>query len=239
MKTSVLAIAIGALLLSPSSPSAAQDAPAVAVAAAPTATPAGIPLDSPWRRAVYHQANTHLQHPSWGVRHSERNYVLGMALAEADGLTVDADVLFAAAFLHDWGGIAPFAVAGMDHAARSVELAEPFLSEAGFPMEKFPAVRAAILGHMYDKEPEGAEAIVLHDADALDFLGALGVARLLAATGDRLDYDQALGRIERFAADIPPRLKTAAARSAAGPRVAVMSEFLAEVRRETPNRARP
>ena len=237
MKTLVLAFAAGALLLAPASASAAQE-PA-AVAAPLTATPAGIPLDSPWRRAVYEQANTHLQHPSWGVRHSERNYLLGMALAEAEGLTVDADVLFAAAFLHDWGGIAPFAVAGKDHAVRSVELAEPFLTEAGFPMEKFPAVRAAILGHMYDKEPDGAEAVVLHDADALDFLGALGAARLLAATADRPDYDQALGRIERFAVDIPPRLKTAAARALAGDRVEVMTDFLARVRRETPEGARP
>ena len=237
MKTLVPAIAAGLLLLFPAGAAAAQEVPAAAAAA--TATPGGIPLDSPWRRAVYEQANTHLQHPSWGVRHSERNYLLGMALAEADGLTVDADVLFAAAFLHDWGGIAPFAVAGVDHAARSVELAGPFLTEAGFPMEKFPAVRAAILGHMYDREPEGSEAVVLHDADALDFLGALGAARLLAATGDAPDYDLALRRIERFAVDIPPRLKTAAARDMAVQRIAVMTEFLAQVRRETPDGSRP
>ena len=237
MKTLVLAIAATALLLIPATTSASQDAPAAASVS--TETPAGIPLDSAWRRAVYAHAHEHLQHPSWGVRHSERNYVLGMALARTEGLTVDADVLFAAAFLHDWGGIAPFAVAGTDHAVRSVQLAEPFLTEAGFPMEKFPAVRAAILGHMYDKEPEGPEAVVLHDADALDFLGALGAARLLAATGDRPDYDQALGRIERFAVDIPPRLRTAAARDMAPQRVARMTELLADVRSETPEGARP
>lgn len=238
MRDIIQAVAAGAMLLAGTAPAgAAQQAPAASVVTA--ATPAGIPLDSAWRRAVYEQANTHFQHPSWGVRHSERNYVLGMALAEAEGLTVDADVLFAAAFLHDWGGIAPFAAAGVDHAAGSVELAEPFLTGAGFPMEKFPAVRAAILGHMYDKEPEGAEAVVLHDADALDFLGALGAARLLAATADRPDYDQALGRIERFAVDIPPRLKTAAARDLATQRVAVMTDFLAQLRRETPEGSRP
>lgn len=237
MKTLVLALAAGALLLTPATAPAAQEPSAAA--ADLTATPAGIPLDTAWRRAVYDQANTHLQHPSWGVRHSERDYLLGMALAQTEGLTVDADVLFAAAFLHDWGGIEPFNVAGVDHAVRSVQLAEPFLTEAGFPMEKFLAVRTAILGHMYDKEPEGPEAIVLHDADALDFLGALGAARLLAATADRPDYDQALVRIGRFAVDIPPRLKTAAARDMAGPRVARMQEFLAEVRRETPEGARP
>ncbi|WP_084175561.1 HD domain-containing protein [Brevundimonas bacteroides] len=212
----------------------AQTAPAEA-----TATPAGIPLDSAWRRAVHAHAQQNMAHPSWGWRHSERNYLLALSLAEAEGLSVDADVLFAAAFLHDWGGIAPFAAPGVDHAVRSVELAEPFLRDAGFPMEKFPAVRAAILGHMYDKEPEGPEAIVMHDADALDFLGALGSARLLAATGEGDDYDLALRRIERFAVDIPPRLKTEAAQRMAPDRVAVMTEFLARVRSETPEGARP
>ena len=216
---------------------ARQEATAAPVEA--TATPAGIPLDSAWRRAVHAHARENLAHPSWGWRHSERNYLLAMSLAEAEGLSVDADVLFAAAFLHDWGGIAPFAVAGVDHAVRSVELAEPFLAEAGFPMEKFPAVRAAILGHMYDKEPVGPEAIVIHDADALDFLGALGSARLLAATGEGDDYDLALRRIERFAVDIPPRLKTGAARRIAPDRVAVMTGFLARVRAETPDGGRP
>lgn len=236
MRSIVTAIAAGALLMAAAGGAGAQDVPAVATA---TATPAGIPMDSAWRRAVFTQAHEHFRHPSWGWRHSERDYLFGMAVAQAEGLAVDPDVMFAAAFLHDWGGIEPFAVAGVDHAERSVQLAEPFLTGAGFPMEKFPAVRAAILGHMYDKEPEGPEALVLHDADALDFLGALGAARLLAATGDRPDYDQALGRIERFAVDLPPRLKTDAARRMAGPRVAAMTEFLATVRRETPDGARP
>ncbi|OYW36946.1 MAG: hypothetical protein B7Z42_11265 [Brevundimonas sp. 12-68-7] len=207
--------------------------------AATASTSAGIPLDSAWRRAVHAHAQENLAHPSWGWRHSERNYLLAMSLAETEGLSVDPDVLFAAAFLHDWGGIAPFASPGVDHAVRSVELSEPFLRDAGFPMEKFPAVRAAILGHMYDKEPEGPEAVVMHDADALDFLGALGAARLLAATGEGDDYDRALRTLDSFATAIPPRLKTETARRMAPERVAVMTEFLAQVRSETPEGARP
>lgn len=231
MKRIMLAAMAGAALLC--GPATAQETPAA------TASPAGIRADSPWRQAVLAQAMAHFQHPGWGWRHSERDYLLGMRIAREAGLTVDEDVMFAAAFLHDWGGIDPFAVEGMDHAARSVELAEPFLREAGFPMEKFPAVRAAILGHMYDKEPEGPEAIALHDADLIDFLGATGAARMLAVTGDRPDYDQALGRIETFAANLPGRLKTEAARRMAEPRLQAMNAFLAELRRETPEGAKP
>lgn len=213
---------------------------AFAQEAAPvTTSPAGIRADSPWRQAVLAQATRHFQHPAWGLRHSERDYLLGMRIARQAGLGVDEDVMYAAAFLHDWGGIEPFAIRGMDHAARSVELAEPFLREAGFPMEKFPAVRAAILGHMYDKEPEGPEAVALHDADLVDFLGATGAARMLAVTGDRPDYDQAIGRIEQFAANLPGRLKTDAARRMAEPRLEIMRAFLTELRRETPEGARP
>ncbi len=106
-------------------------------------------------------------------------------------------------------------------------------------MDKFPAVRAAILGHVYDREPEGPEAVALHDADLLDFLGATGAARMLAVTGERPDYDQALGRIERFAAELPGRLKTSAAREMASPRVAAMTAFLEALRREVPAGAKP
>ncbi|SFS76246.1 HD domain-containing protein [Brevundimonas viscosa] len=209
-------------------------------AAGPSASsPAGIPAAAPWRAAVLAHAMEHFQHPGWGWRHSERDYLLAMAVAEAEGLAVDPDVIFAAAFLHDWGGIEPFAAPGVDHAERSVELAEPFLREAGFPMDKFPAVRAAILGHMYDREPEGPEAVALHDADLLDFLGATGAARMLAVTGERPDYDQALGRIERFAAELPDQLKTSAAREMAAPRVAAMTAFLEALRREVPAGAKP
>lgn len=238
MRHVLLMMTAGCALLGPGGAAPAQEA-ALPASAAAAATPAGVPLDSAWRRTVYAHAEAHLQHPSWGVRHSERNYLLATRLAGAEGLTIDADVLFAAAFLHDWGGIGAFARPGVDHATRSVELAEPFLREAGFPMEKFPAVRAAILGHMYTSEPVGPEAVVLHDADTLDFLGALGAARLIAATGDAATYDVGLARIERFATELPPLLKTGTARGMAVPRVEAMTRFLAEVRRETPEGAKP
>ena len=62
---------------------------------------------------------------------------------------------------------------------------------------------------------------------------------MLAVTGDRPDYDQALERIERFAADLPGRLKTGAAREMAATRVAAMTAFLEALRREVPAGAKP
>jgi uncharacterized protein len=201
-------------------------------------TAGGIVLSSPWRAAVYAHAREKLLHPAWGWRHSERDFLIARQIAREEGLTIDEDVLFAAAFLHDSGAIPPFAKEGVDHAIRSAELAEPLLRKAGFPMAKFPAVKAAILGHMFDKKAGASdEAVVLHDADALDFLGATGIARRLAVTGDSPDMDSVFERLQLVYREIPGRLVTAAAKRMAIPRLVAMQAFFEQLKRETPPRA--
>lgn len=197
-------------------------------------TLAGIPLDSPWKAKLYGFARDKLKHPAWGWTHSERDFLLASEIARREKLAIDPDILFAAAFAHDIGAIGSFQKEGVDHAERSVELAEPLLRDAGFPMEKFPAVREAILGHMHDKVPgKGHEAILLHDADTLDFLGSVGVARRLAVTGTAPDYAGGVSRIREFAEKLPGRLVTSSAKAMAGKRVEEMRRFLTTLQAET------
>ncbi len=152
-------------------------------------------------------------------------------------MAIDEDVLFAAAFLHDSGAIPPFAKDGVDHSVRSAELAEPLLRKLGFPMAKYPAVKAAILGHMFDKEAGSSpEAIALHDADALDFLGATGIARRLAVTGDAPDMDSVMARLQAVYEEIPGGLVTGTAKRMAIPRLVAMKAFFDQLKRETPGR---
>lgn len=194
----------------------------------------GIPLDQPWKAKVYGFARAELRHPAWGWTHSERDYLLAREIASKEGLKVDTDVLFAAAFLHDMGAIGAFQKEGVDHAVRSAELAEPLLRDSGFPMAKWPAVRDSILVHMHDKVPgRRPEAIALHDADTLDFLGTVGVARRLSVTGEAPDYAGGLGRIRDFANQLPGRLVTHTARAMAAPRVVEMRQFLDQLNAET------
>jgi uncharacterized protein len=197
----------------------------------------GIALSSPWRSAIYAHARSNLRHPAWGWRHSERDFLLARQIAREEGLAVDEDVLFAAAFLHDSGAVPPFARDGVDHGVRSAELAEPLLRKAGFPMAKYPAVKAAILGHMFDKEAgDVAEAKALHDADSLDFLGATGIARRLSTTGSAPDTDAVMARLYSVYEEIPGRLITAAAKRMAIPRLVAMKAFFDQLKRETPGR---
>ena len=228
-RSPLIALAGSVLLVQPPALAAGQQ-----VSAEPVMTQTGIALDAPWKRQIYAFARQELLHPAWGWTHSERNFLLAKDIAAKEGLAIDADILFAAAFTHDIGAIGEFQKEGVDHAVRSVELAEPMLLHAGFPAEKLPAVREAILGHMHDKQSgRGNEAIVLHDADTLDFLGTIGVARRLAVTGAAADYAGGVARIREFADKLPVRLVTGTAKTMAVTRVAEMRQFLEHLNSET------
>jgi uncharacterized protein len=195
----------------------------------------GIPLDTPWKVSVYHLARTTFIHPAWGWQHSERNYDLGVQLAQADHLRIDRDVLFAAAFLHDMAAFKPCADKKMEHGDCAAIESRGVLQQTGFPMQKFPAVQDAERRHMYYSDAgTSPEAIVLHDADSLDFLGDVGIARMIALTGSKAPaFEPAVKQLRTFAKDIPPRLVTKAARRIAAERVAQLRAFLGELSAQT------
>ena len=70
-----------------------------------------------------------------------------------------------------------------DHATKGVEIAKEILPEIGFPEDKIEDVCHAIFVHRRSKnrKPETLEAKVLIDADYLDAMGAVDVARVLAS----------------------------------------------------------
>jgi uncharacterized protein len=206
-------------------------------AAETSQTATGIALDAPWKVTVYQLARTTFKHPAWGRQHSERNYRVALQLASGDGLKVDDDVLFAAAFLHDMGAFQPCADPKMEHGDCAAIASEAILRSAGFPMQKYAEVAAAERGHMYYRDPgTQPEAIVLHDADSLDFLGAIGAARMLSLTGSaKPDFAPAVKSLRSFLNDIPAKLVTRTARAMAVARVAELRQFLDALDRETFN----
>jgi hypothetical protein len=189
-----------------------------------------------WRSAVRHFAEANLKHPAWGASHSLRDYELAKELATADKVTVDDDVLYAAAYLHDVAAFAPFAKAGVDHQDQAADIVESMLEETGFPMQKIDAVRGAIRTHMFGRDPVGPEAIYLHDADALDWLGAIGIARVFALVdtkGGSPDGPAIAARLENTLKSVPPRIVSKAGKERAGPRVRELEEFLRNLKAQS------
>ena len=200
-------------------------------------TQTGIPLDNEWKQKVYEYAQNNVKHSAWGIAHSERDYQLCITLASNENIKVDTDVIFAAAFLHDIGAIDPFRKKEVEHSIRSIEIVEPLLESYGFPMHKWPKVKAAVLGHMYySDQPSIAEAIVLHDADILDFIGVIGITRLISVT-ERHAWAQslpsALTTLHQFKIDLPNKLITSSAKIIAAQRLLEMEQFFSALDEET------
>jgi uncharacterized protein len=107
-----------------------------------------------------------------------------LALAERIGAAEGADmaVLRAAALLHDVGRDQAEAV-GQDHAEFAATRARQILSTS--PPEKVEAVAQAILAHRFRSgpPPQSLEGRILFDADKLDAIGAIGIARAFAYSG--------------------------------------------------------
>jgi uncharacterized protein len=129
-----------------------------------------------------------------------------MALAERIGSTEGADmeILRTAVLLHDIGRPEELKE-GRCHAEVGAEKARRILSS--WPTSTVDAIAHAIAAHRYrdDLAPETLEAKVLFDADKLDCIGAIGVARayiVAGLDGQRLwaevdpDYVEAL-RLDR------------------------------------------
>ncbi len=168
----------------------------------------------------------------------------------------DLEVLRAAALLHDVARAAERS-GGPCHARAGAERARAIL--AGQDPARVEAVAEAIAAHRYrsGERPQSLEARVLFDADKLDAMGAVGLARAYAmagALGSRLwgevpaSYarrDPSAGQHDLATADWTPvhehafklsRLRdvltTPTARALAAGRHAFMDEFFARLERE-------
>jgi HD superfamily phosphodiesterase len=193
---------------------------------------------SDWHVTVRNFALEHFKNPAWGYSHCVRDYALARELAAADHVTLDDDVLFAAAYLHDMAAFKPWEDEKLDHSDVAAGVIDTVLKGTGFPMAKIDAVRGAIRAHMYYRDPAGPEALYLHDADALDWLGAIGVARVMALVdpnGGDPDGPKAVKMLEDNLKDVPARVLSPAGRARVALRKAELEGFLRDLRRESEN----
>jgi HD superfamily phosphodiesterase len=209
--------------------------PATIVHAAEPATPT-IEKSGDWRAAVRRFTEANLRHPAWGASHSARDYDLAKALAKEDGVTLDDDVLYAAAYLHDVAAFAPFRKQNVDHQDEAANIVGSLLEGTGFPMGKIDAVRGAIRTHMFERDPVGPEAIYLHDADALDWLGAIGVARIFALVdpnGGAPDGPTVVKRLEANLEKVPPRVISKAGKARTPELARELEQFLEKLKAQS------
>jgi len=117
-------------------------------------------------------------HHDW--EHVARVYNLCLHLAEHES-NIDLEILKAAALLHDIARVKEFRdrTGTVEHATLGAEMANPILKMLDYPQEKIAQIEHCITVHRYrrNRKPQTTEAQILFDADKLDSLGAVGVAR--------------------------------------------------------------
>ena len=127
-----------------------------------------------------------------GFDHVERVMNLSLSLAKKEKEKVDLGVLKVAVLLHDIGVAKEMENSSgeIDHAIEGAEEADRILKKFGVEENKISHIKNCIISHRYktDKKPKTIEAKILFDADKLETLGAVGIARAFAWIGKNNAY---------------------------------------------------
>lgn len=122
------------------------------------------------------------QDPAHDWQHNLRVLAMCERIGREEG--ADMTVLRLAALLHDIGR-AEERQTGECHAEISARVTGILLREQRMPDDLISFVQATILAHRFrkDRPPTSLEEQILFDADKLDSIGAIGVARAFAYSG--------------------------------------------------------
>jgi len=187
--------------------------------------------------------------PAHDLLHVKR--VVSMAKKLALEEKADLEVVVPAAWLHDLVNLPK------DHPERKLastmaaKEAVFFLKSIHYPPEKFDAIAHAIAAHSFSSGimPETLEAKIVQDADRLDGLGAIGLARLFSIStqlkrpfyhgadpfaSDREldDQDNAIDHIFIKLQKVVCLMNTTSAKVEAQKRFSTIENFLSELKRE-------
>lgn len=165
--------------------------------------------------------------------------------------SADSEIVIVAAWLHDC------VIVPKDHPERkkastlAAEKAGEFLSGIEFPSDKIERVKHAVEAHSYSAgiAPQSLEAEIVQDADRLDAIGAIGIARCLMMGGTlgrplyepndpfakNREPDDSTWTIDHFYEKLfklPELMHTETAKKEAVRRVEFMERYLQELKRE-------
>ena len=117
--------------------------------------------------------------------HVERVYNLAIKIAKKEN--ADLDIIKTAALLHDTAREMEDKKEVSCHAEEGAKIAREILEKTDFPKEKIENVVYCIKVHRYSKglKAETKEAMIIQDADRLDALGAVCIARMFAYGGQK------------------------------------------------------
>lgn len=192
------------------------------------------------------RSNTDVAHD---LEHTRRVVANAKVLAGAEN--ADLHIVIPAAWLHDCVIVSKHSEQRSGASRRAAEAAGRFLRQEGYTLSFIDQIEHAIVAHSYSAnvEPRTIEAKIVQDADRLDALGAVGIARALMLGGvlglelydpndpfaNSREPDSRAFVIDHFfekLLKLPSTMQTQSGRQEAEARVVLMKDYLRRLRKE-------
>jgi uncharacterized protein len=121
--------------------------------------------------------------PAHDLAHFKRVVATAKNLCKDEGARLE--VVLPAAWLHDFVNVPKNDPRRSQASRLAAAAALEYLESINYPREFFDDIRHAIEAHSFSAkiEPRTLEAKIVQDADRLDGLGAIGIARLFSVSG--------------------------------------------------------
>ncbi|MCC5941030.1 MAG: HD domain-containing protein [Balneolaceae bacterium] len=203
-------------------------------------------LETACRQFLTDTADTDSAHD---LAHTERVVANAKLLLQTE--TADMEVVIAAAWLHDCVVLPKNHPGRKQASARAADEAAKFLRANKIPEDMIQQVRHAIHAHSFSAGvvPRTKEAKIVQDADRLDALGAIGIARCFLTGGElkrtfshpddpfceSREPEDSRWTIDHFYAKLlklPETMNTDSAKKEAQKRAAFMQTYLDQLREE-------
>lgn len=168
---------------------------------------------------------------NYGFYHSKR--LINLVNLISEGKPYNEDIILFCAYTHDLGAFKKYAIEGVDHAARSREVVETFLNKYNFGKEDEKIILETIENHHKKDVGNSFEALLLRDADALDFLGTIGMSRDFCRSP--FDLKKAIQSIKRHRRDLVNLLELESSKKMSKERIAEMDHFIENFEKESMN----
>lgn len=191
-----------------------------------------------------HLVATSIPDAAHDVAHTDRVWANAQVIAAGE-MPCDMTVLLAACYFHDLVTLPKDSSDRALASAMSAGATKPVLLELGLTYDQITKACHAITAHSFSANivPTTAEAKILQDADRIEALGAIGIARCFATTGvmggglfhgldpfgKGRDLDDKAYAVDHFKLKLlllPDTMQTASGRALAKTRADVLRGFL-------------
>ena len=166
------------------------------------------------------------------LNHARRTLTIARKLSELEKLHFDEEILVFSCYFHDISVFKPYRPEGpFDHAEESGKITPALARDYGIDPDKIETVVEAVKYH--DKRGQGTanETMLLRNADAIDYLGFIAVARDFSKQPNEMN--RAIAALNKHRKDFAALLELASAVRMAETRMKNLDFFLSEFEQES------